>query len=88
MSMEPPHAERSLIDSPTKSVATGETAALETDPTAKIRAEIEWLRADNDDLRASAGFWLRLYEAAIQRAIALERELAGLRNHIFTQKRS
>ena len=66
---------------PTTLVVTEPTTALATDPTAKLSAEIARLRLDNDDLRASAFWWSRLYEAAIQRATALEAQLADLRNH-------
>ena len=64
----------------TTSVAAEPTAPA-TDPTANLRAEIARLQVDNDDLRASAAIWSRLYDAAIQRATELEVLLAGLRNH-------
>jgi hypothetical protein len=56
------------MDWPTTRVATETTTALPTDPTAGQRAEIAQLRVDNDDLRASAALWARLYDAAMQRA--------------------
>ena len=39
---------------------------------ARLRTEIQRLRQDNDDLRASAQWWIRLYESALQRANSLE----------------
>jgi hypothetical protein len=39
------------------------------------RAEIARLREDNDDLRGSAFYWKRLYEAALRRVNELELRL-------------
>jgi len=78
MSTQSPSAESIPIASPTTPVATEPTTTLATDLTARLSAEIARLRADNDDLRASAVRWSRLYEAAIQRATAREAPLADL----------
>lgn len=46
-----------------------------------LRAEINTLRHDIADLRASAVLWKDLYEAAIRRCEELERELQKLTNN-------
>jgi len=48
---------------------------------ATLRAEIARLRTDNDDLRASANCWFRLYEGAAERALQLEAELRAAARH-------
>jgi hypothetical protein len=81
MCTESPGAEPTLVDSPPTPAATEPTTALATDPTAKLSAEIARLRVDNDDLRASAALWSRLYDGAIQRATELEAQLAGSQSY-------
>jgi hypothetical protein len=48
---------------------------------ATLRAEIARLRTDNDDLRASAECWFRLYDGAAERALQLEAELRAAGRH-------
>lgn len=45
---------------------------MRSDQQAELRQEIAVLREDAEDLRASASWWRRLYEAAIQRRADLD----------------
>lgn len=42
-----------------------------------LRGEILRLRSENEDLRASAQWWLHLYVAALERANELEARFVG-----------
>jgi hypothetical protein len=42
---------------------------------ARLLEECGRLRADNEDLRASAEIWIRMYEQQVERVKALERKL-------------
>jgi len=43
----------------------------------RLHREIARLQKDIEDLRASAGYWLRLYDAALRRANDLEARLVA-----------
>ena len=60
-------------------------AARPIEPSETADAEIARLRSDNEDLRASAIFWGRVYDAAIERAAELQAQIDDLRSQIVSR---
>jgi hypothetical protein len=56
--------------------AVGDDVQFLIDQLIAARAEVQRLTEDDEDLRASAEIWCRLYEAALERASAAEAEAA------------
>ena len=56
------------------------------DELAAARGAVERLTEDDEDLRASAEIWCRLYEAALERASACEEAMARSRDQPVTAR--